>query len=332
MKRYSVYLSSVLFLMFMGLTSDGQTEPPKEISGGVLNGKAASLPKPPYPPAARAVQASGAVTVQVLIDEFGNVVSATAVSGHPLLRAAAVSAAREAKFLPTTLQGRPVKVSGVITYNFVGPLSLASVGFELGFAESEKRFRPSVSPRSLSAQLPADMAGERELLAEFDAFLTEQTPSRIKAEPVKPGVDGNKSSEDRSLTSARSTERFTVMGSAAGREVNAGRELNETAASRLRSIIDQVESGLSQDPVRAWNFRLGRLLGAVHSGIADDGRLAESLYALDRHADLAPANVPRHVIDRTREIVGLGSTPGITEEMRTELKNTVAGLVKLSSY
>lgn len=92
---------------------------PKQISGGVLNGKATSLPKPPYPPAARAVRAAGAVSVQVLIDESGNVVSASAVSGHPLLRAAAVSAARGARFSPTMLSGQAVKVSGVITYNFV---------------------------------------------------------------------------------------------------------------------------------------------------------------------------------------------------------------------
>ena len=92
---------------------------PKQISGGVLNGKATSLPKPPYPPAARAVRASGAVSVQVLISESGSVVSASAVSGHPLLRAAAVQAARGARFSPTMLSGQPVKVSGVITYNFV---------------------------------------------------------------------------------------------------------------------------------------------------------------------------------------------------------------------
>ena len=92
---------------------------PKTISGGVLNGKAISLPKPPYPPVARAVRASGSVSVQVLIDERGNVVSASAVSGHPLLRASAVAAAHGAKFSPTVLAGQPVKVSGVITYNFV---------------------------------------------------------------------------------------------------------------------------------------------------------------------------------------------------------------------
>lgn len=93
--------------------------PPKTVSGGVLNGKAVSLPKPAYPPAARAVRAAGAVSVQVLIDETGRVVSASAAGGHPLLQAAAVSAARQARFSPTLLSGQPVKVSGIITYNFV---------------------------------------------------------------------------------------------------------------------------------------------------------------------------------------------------------------------
>lgn len=92
---------------------------PKTISGGVVNGKATSLPKPPYPAAARAVRASGSVSVQVLIDEEGRVVSASAASGHPLLQQAAVAAARQARFSPTILSGQPVKVSGIITYNFV---------------------------------------------------------------------------------------------------------------------------------------------------------------------------------------------------------------------
>lgn len=94
---------------------------PKVISGGVLNGKATNLPKPPYPAAARAVRATGTVIVQVTIDTDGRVIQATAVSGHPLLRAAAVTAARTATFAPTLLSGKPVKVTGVLTYNFVVP-------------------------------------------------------------------------------------------------------------------------------------------------------------------------------------------------------------------
>ena len=92
---------------------------PKTISGGVLNGKAISLPKPAYPPAARSVRAGGSVNVQVLIDEEGRVVSAHVVSGNPLLISAAESAARGARFSPTLLSGQAVKVSGIITYNFV---------------------------------------------------------------------------------------------------------------------------------------------------------------------------------------------------------------------
>jgi TonB family protein len=97
-------------------------EPPRApISGGVLNGKAISLPAPEYPTVARQAKASGAVTVQVTIDENGSVISARAVSGHPLLQPAAVAAARQAKFSPTLLMGEPVKVTGVVIYNFGEP-------------------------------------------------------------------------------------------------------------------------------------------------------------------------------------------------------------------
>jgi protein TonB len=92
---------------------------PKTVSGGVVNGKARSLVTPQYPSAARAVRASGQVSVAVTIDENGNVISANAVSGHTLLRSAAESAARASKFNPTLLSGQPVKVTGTIIYNFV---------------------------------------------------------------------------------------------------------------------------------------------------------------------------------------------------------------------
>ena len=95
------------------------TTPRGPISGGVLNGKAVRLVQPAYPAIARSAHASGQVKVQILIDENGNVISASPISGHPLLQGAAVSAARQSKFTPTTLGGMPVKVSGVIIYNFV---------------------------------------------------------------------------------------------------------------------------------------------------------------------------------------------------------------------
>ncbi|MEQ1643661.1 MAG: TonB family protein [Pyrinomonadaceae bacterium] len=102
-----------------GLTHTPPKPTPKMVSRGVLNGKALSLPKPIFPPEARAIGASGAVSVQTVVDEMGNVISATAISGHLSLRPAAEAAARQAKFAPFILEGQSVKVSGVITYNFV---------------------------------------------------------------------------------------------------------------------------------------------------------------------------------------------------------------------
>jgi TonB family protein len=85
----------------------------------ILNGQAINLVKPPYPNTAKMVHASGAVNVQVTIDENGNVTAANAVSGHPLLRQVSEQAARSSKFSPTFLGTQKVKVTGVIVYNFI---------------------------------------------------------------------------------------------------------------------------------------------------------------------------------------------------------------------
>jgi protein TonB len=90
----------------------------RPVSGGVLNGKALSLPKPAYPAVAKSSRAAGVVTVQVVIDEAGKVIAAKATSGHALLKEVAVQAAKGARFSPTMISGQPVKVSGEINYNF----------------------------------------------------------------------------------------------------------------------------------------------------------------------------------------------------------------------
>ncbi|HWS90633.1 MAG TPA: TonB family protein [Pyrinomonadaceae bacterium] len=92
--------------------------PLKPVSAGVLNGKAISLPMPVYPAIARNARAFGLVEVEVVIDINGKVISAKATSGPAFLRQSAEMAARQARFSPTLLSGQPVRVSGVITYNF----------------------------------------------------------------------------------------------------------------------------------------------------------------------------------------------------------------------
>ena len=84
----------------------------------VLNSRAISLPKPIYPAMAKQIRLQGTVTVQVLIDETGRVAMAKG-SGPPLLIAEAEKAAKQARFSPTLIGETPVKISGVITYNFL---------------------------------------------------------------------------------------------------------------------------------------------------------------------------------------------------------------------
>ncbi len=106
------------------VTEIGEDETPsadkaaKPLELGLLNSKALSLPKPKIPEEARRVKASGKVTVAVIVDESGKVISAKATEGPLPLRAAAEAAARQATFAPTTQDGITVKVSGTLTYDF----------------------------------------------------------------------------------------------------------------------------------------------------------------------------------------------------------------------
>ncbi len=84
----------------------------------VLQGSAIRRVQPPYPPIAKAAHVQGAVQVQIEISEQGQVISAVVLSGHPLLRDASAQAARQWLWKPTLLSDVPVKVQGVLTFNF----------------------------------------------------------------------------------------------------------------------------------------------------------------------------------------------------------------------
>lgn len=296
----------------------GDTAKARQISGGVLNGKATSLPKPPYPAAARAVGASGAVTVQVLIDENGDVVSAEAVSGHPLLRAAAAQAARGAKFSPTYLEGTPVKVSGVITYNFVGPLTLARLSFILTHAERTQSFRYA-TPAALSSQLSAEWTQEKQMLESL-TFEEERVVSPKVEEtkaPQPPNMDANKAT-----SATKDTNRYTVIGNRATfSAASHGRSPKLDAASlvSLRSLIGLFEARASANEHAAWTFELGSMLGAFIAEMHDEARTASNIAKIDALADRAPSSVQQGSAQSVKRFVEMYRTEGIRDENRHSL-------------
>jgi protein TonB len=94
-------------------------QPTRTVPSNVLISKVISLPQPPYPMMAKQTRTQGPVNIQIVVDEQGKVISAQVVKGHPMLNPAARDAAMRARFTPTVLNGQPVKIQGVITYNFV---------------------------------------------------------------------------------------------------------------------------------------------------------------------------------------------------------------------
>jgi TonB family protein len=90
-----------------------------KIDQGVVNGRALQLVTPPYPDEAKQKRVSGQVEVKVMINESGNIILACAVKGAKELQRTSELAAYASKFSPTTIQGTPVRVTGIIIYNFV---------------------------------------------------------------------------------------------------------------------------------------------------------------------------------------------------------------------
>lgn len=109
--------ASAIFERVVALAKSISGEP-TPVSGGVLQGTATVKKAPYYPNAAKAERLSGSVYVKVVIDEAGNVIDAKVLCGPDLLAGASLEAARSWRFKPTELEGKPIKVQGILTFNF----------------------------------------------------------------------------------------------------------------------------------------------------------------------------------------------------------------------
>jgi TonB family protein len=92
-----------------------------KLMGPVSWGDVITRVQPRYPARARRVNASGQVEVQIIISEEGRVIQAKATSGNPLLREAAVEAARQWVFKPAVLNGVPVRTETTLVFGFTVP-------------------------------------------------------------------------------------------------------------------------------------------------------------------------------------------------------------------
>lgn len=311
----------LFFILSFGLASAAaQTPAPKSISKGVVNGSAISLPTPAYPPAAKAVNAGGAVSVQVTIDEEGNVISARAVSGHPLLQAAAVQAARAAKFRPTLLQGQPVKVTGTIVYNFVAGMTFTQIGYELGFAEKSMTLKNAVA-NSISASLPAEWKEEKENLKALGAYVKDQNAEENKVQ-TKPDVSALSSSISDAPTEPK--EKPVVSGGMT--TYRQGQNLDDKSVDILKDIQSKMENRLSANEKMLWAFRLGGILGKIHAEIESQDKTLENVAELDQLNAAAPAGIPAEILLKVKEISDASRQTAADNERKEKISTLSEGL------
>jgi len=147
-----------------------QDEAPRSVrkSEEALRSSALTRVDPVYPPLAASARVFGSVIVEVTVDERGEVVEARATIGHPLLKDAAITAARGWRFSPAQLSGAPAKVIGLLTFNFslddVTPPTIA--GFtarEKSAADSDEQddieeAKKAINANSLSPEAHLDLA------------------------------------------------------------------------------------------------------------------------------------------------------------------------------
>lgn len=165
---------------------------PKPINAGAagLSGKAIKKVQPTYPPIAKAAGAQGPVTVQIVINETGDVESAKATAGHPLLQQAGVDAAKEWKFSPTKLSGNAVKVSGTISFVFALPKEEGEAAGTRTFTRTRE---PGHGHDDEGELLPERVAGPKPVIES----LGKQSIEGVEAEgtrttiTLQPGAIGN---------------------------------------------------------------------------------------------------------------------------------------------
>lgn len=303
----------------------------KTISGGVVNGKARNLVAPAYPAAAKAVNASGEVKVQVTIDENGDVVSANAVSGHPLLRAASEKAARESKFSPTILQGQPVKVTGIIIYNFLMPMPWVQIGYELSLAEKSLLFK-SYPISSVAGSFPADWSEEKGDLEKIRLHLAEKSikEKSQQKQSEQTNTDSSKSAPPKGafILGDRNISKDTLIIGDRGIS-NETQQLDEYSTGILNELQSKIDNRLYVNTNKFLYFKFGKSLGKLVAEIDDDYKTSINSQELNQLVAANSSNVSDSFVTNIKNIIEI-STQNISVSDKKE--KMLAMIKRLQDY
>lgn len=322
MKKQFLLIFSIILLGISGAPAQNSPANVKQVSLGVVNGKAVTLTKPAYPAAARAVGAQGAVNVKVTIDEEGNVVSAEAVSGHPLLQQAAVQAAQQSKFSPTLLSGQAVKVTGIVVYNFLAPERTTN-WMKIGYDLTAAQHAPSLiylDTNSIEKVFQADWTTERDQLKRLNEIKQSEASS---IEP--PTVVAEKPISD---TTEKRADGTTVRKVVVERAVKSDNPPNAEQVAISQSLTSSLQSRLGSDSLNLWRFNTGVSLSQALSKLRFTNERQGVLDALRSQIQTAPSEISPEYIADLQKMLTLIEIQKPTDEDRSQVGQLLSKLLR----
>lgn len=280
-------------------STNGDTEEIYKIGDvrGNIKRKAVYLPKPPFPREALEAGADGIVKVEVVIDGEGSVVSAKAVSGHPLLFAAAEETARKTKFRRFETPDPNSRETGILNYNFViEKAGWLRIGYDLAIIQKAPTLRPFNVPRIAKAFQP-EWTGEYETLGKLAEMrrveMETQNASQTNDRPVfvrknAPQTSGTVQSE------IRAEIRLPILNPPTGERIALAQNLTLSLQSRLASS----ESNL-------WKFNTGANIFKALEISRNQNENHNAAQILRQTLDTAPSDIPAETRAALEKLIGI---------------------------
>jgi Gram-negative bacterial TonB protein C-terminal len=259
---------------------------------GSIKRKAVNLPKPTFPREALEAGADGIVKVEITIDAEGNVVSATAISGHPLLKNVSEETARNTKF-KSSETSEPE--TGILTYNFtIEKASWIRIGFDLVVIQKDRTLKPFNFP-SMAKSFGTDWASESEMLGKLSEM------RRIEME-----MRGDIRQNDRPTLVSKNTVTSNGSIQSSGTAQIVLPIPNEPIGDQIvlsQNLIAAIQSRLANDQTSLWKFNLGVNLMNILETARNPNMRNDAVIILRQFADNAPADISAESLTALKDLI-----------------------------
>lgn len=285
---------------------------------GNIKRKAVLLPKPSFPREALEAGADGIVKVEVVIDAQGNVVSAKAISGHPLLYNSAEETARKTKFRSLEPTNENAKETGILTYNFaIEKAGWTKIAYDLAAIQKAPTLRPFNVPRAARAFQP-EWTGEREILDKLAEMrrVEIETQNPISDKPVF--IRKTDANQNGALQSSIKAEvLLPVPNPPTGERIALAQNLTAALQSRLAS-----------DEPNLWRFNLGVNLAKTFEAARNPNEARNAAQLLKQFAETAPTGISTESLTALQKLIEVLESEARTGETPNEIVKSLAILFR----